>query len=90
MLDIIANCIAVLTQPELADYMGFKYLSDFYRKWVATPEVSEPERVQATAFIESLIGRLGRPDDQEKARALTQERQPPTHWFQPEYRTIRD
>ena len=90
MLDIFANCIAVLTQPESADYMGFKYFSDFYRKWLATPEITEPERAEATTAIELLIGKLGRPDDQERARALTQERQPRTHWFQPEYRTITD
>jgi hypothetical protein len=89
LIDIFANCIAVLNRPEQADYMGFKYISDFHRKWLSIPEITEPERAAANAAIEMFVGRLS-PGDQDKARELIREGRPRTYWFQPEYNTTRE
>jgi hypothetical protein len=89
LLDIFVNSVAVVNRPELADYMGFKYISDFYRKWLTDPEITEPERASANAALEMFVNKLSEAD-QVRARALIQQGRPPTYWFQPEYNTTRE
>jgi len=89
LLDIFANCIALLNRPDSADYMGFKYISDFYRKWLVEPDITEPERREAFDALEALVAKLS-PADQERARTLIREGRPRTYWFQPEYNTTKE
>lgn len=89
LLDIFANSVAVVNRPDQADYMGFKYMSDFYRKWLTDPEITQPERDGASGELESFTARLSEAD-QVRARALIQEGRPRTYWFQPEYETTRE
>ncbi len=89
LLDIFANSVAVVERPERADYMGFKYISDFYRKWLTDPEITDAERQSANAALAMFVARLSEAD-QVRARALIQEGRPRTYWFKPEYNTTRD
>jgi hypothetical protein len=88
LLDIFGNCVAVCNVPANADYMGFKYISHFYRKWLLQPGVTDPERDEANSAISILVGGLNH-TDQHKARALCAEPTPSTYWFQPEYRSMK-
>ncbi len=90
LLDIFANCIGVLNRPELAEFMAsFKYIADFYRKWLTDPEITAPERQEANAALDALVARLPTAD-QGAARQLIQDGHPRTYWFQPEYNTTKD
>lgn len=89
LLDVLLNCIAVLNRPEVADYMGFKYLSEFHRKWLTDPEITDPERTEANATLDRFVGRL-QAADQNRARELIREARPNLYWFRPEYNTTRD
>jgi len=88
LLDVFGNCVAICNDPSAADYMGFKYISHFYRKWLLQPGLTEPERVEATSAISSIAGGLNE-TDQQKARALCAEPIPSTYWFQPEYASMK-
>ncbi len=83
LLDIFANSVAVVDQPEDADYMGFKYLTHFHRKWLKDPNITNAERTGATATVEEMVSKL-RPADQGRARTLLAEAEPTPYWFQPE------
>jgi hypothetical protein len=86
MLDVFASCVAVVNRPALADYMGFKYLSHFQRKWVADPDTTDPERRAVTVSLDEMLNRL-QPADQVKARELLADPKPRPYWFQPEYQS---
>jgi len=86
LLDIFANCIAVCDVRERADYMGFKFFSEFYRKWLLDPGITNPERDEANAALEMLVERLPAAE-QPRARELVGENRPRPYWFQPEYET---
>ncbi len=84
LLDIFANCIAVVDVPERADYMGFKYLSEFYRKSLTDPGITDPERDEANAALDMLVDKLPAAD-RARARDLIREGRQRPYWFQPEY-----
>lgn len=86
LLDIFANCVAIVDAPGRADYMGFKYLSEFYRKWLTDPGITEPERDEANTALDMLVDKLPAPD-QVRARDLVREGHPRPYWFQPEHDT---
>jgi len=88
LLDIFASCIGVLNRPESADYMAFKYVSDFYRKWLTDVDITEPERLEAETALNLLVNKLPAVD-QDRARQLIQEDRPRTYWFQPEFNTTK-
>ncbi len=64
--------------------MGFKYLTHFHRGWLKDPEITDPERKNATAIIDELVSRL-LPSDQTRACILLAEAKPAIYWYQPEY-----
>lgn len=89
LLDLFASCIAVLNRQENADYMGFKYISDFYRKWLTDPGITHPEREEANNALAILVDKLPAAD-QDRGRELIREGRPRPYWFQPEYNTTRE
>ncbi|MGH9712224.1 MAG: DUF5677 domain-containing protein [Candidatus Acidiferrales bacterium] len=84
LLDLFANCVAVANKPADADYMGFKYVTHFYRKWLTDPHITNPERTNVNAIIDELVGRLQHPD-QIRARQLLLETEPTVYWYQPDF-----
>ena len=46
---IFANRVAVVNKPEDADFIGFKYMTHFQRKWLTEPNLSDAERANVTA-----------------------------------------
>jgi hypothetical protein len=66
--------------------MAFKYVSDFYRKWLTDVDITEPERLEAETALNLLVNKLPAVD-QDRARQLIQEDRPRTYWFQPEFNT---
>lgn len=84
LMDLFANCVAVANTPADADYMGFKYLTHFFRKWLTDPHLTGPERTHVTQIIDELVSRL-RPTDQTRARLLLGEPEPTVYWYQPEF-----
>jgi hypothetical protein len=84
LLDIFANCVAVVNKPAGADYMGFKYLTHFLRKWLKDPNITADERTGVTATVEETVNKL-QTADQGRARTLLAESEPTPYWFQPEY-----
>jgi len=88
LLDVFANCVAVLNVPANADYMGFKYISEFHRKWLTDPGITDPERTAVNAELDMFVGRLPAAD-QVRAREVIREG-PKAYWFQPEYKTPAD
>jgi hypothetical protein len=87
-LDILANCIAVVADPTIADYMGFKYMSDFHRKWLTDPAITDPEKKEAEAALALMVKNLVAPD-QAKAYQVIAEAKQKVYFFQPEYATTR-
>ena len=84
LLDIFGNCVAVCNVLGNSEYMGFKYISHFYRRWLVQPGITAPEQAEATNALKVLTQQLS-PTDQQKAQALCAEPVPSTYWFQPEY-----
>ena len=84
LLDIFANSVAVVNEPNDADFMGFKYLTHFQRKWLKDPDITNPERANVTANVDELFSKL-RPADQARARLLLAKSEVTPYWFQPEY-----
>ena len=89
LLDVYGNCVAIGNNPADADYMGFKYLSHFFLKWLTSPGITAGEIRAATTSLNVFEGRLN-PADQQKAKQLRARPTPRTHWFQPEYDSIKD
>jgi hypothetical protein len=83
-LDILVNSIAVVNDPPSADYMGFKYVSEFYRKWLVDPAITVSERLEAEGALAMMVAKLSLAD-QAKAQQLIQDATPRTYFFQPEY-----
>jgi hypothetical protein len=84
LLDIFANCVALLAKPADADFMGFKYMTHFQRKWLKEPNLSAAEGVGVGANIEEMVNKL-KPAEQAKARTLLTESEVTPYWFQPEF-----
>jgi hypothetical protein len=84
LLDIFANCVAVVSEPKDSDFMGFKYLTHFQRKWLKDPAITDAERTGVTANIEEMVSKL-QPADQTRARELLAESEVTPYWFQPQY-----
>ena len=87
LLDIFANCVAVTYDGSNAEYMGFKYMSHFHRKWLTDPQITAPELAEVNAALDMMSGRLN-PSEQVKAQALRAVQNPPAFWFRPEYNSI--
>jgi hypothetical protein len=88
LLDIFANCIAVINEPANADYMGFKYLSEFHRKWMNDPGITDPERAEVNVTLDMFISRLPATDQPRATRLISEG--PTPYWFRPEYNTPAD
>jgi hypothetical protein len=58
MLDLCAGCIAVVTVPDRADYMGFKYFAPLYMKLSTDPVMTPAEQQLAKAELEKLLNRV--------------------------------
>jgi hypothetical protein len=86
LLDIFANCVAVCNVQATSEYMAYKFISHFYRKWLVQPGITDPERNDATIAVDVLARQLSA-SDQQKARELRAE--PSIYWFQPEYRSVK-
>jgi hypothetical protein len=86
-LDILANCVAVINQPGLADYMGFKYMSHFHRTWLTDPQITAPERTEVNAVLDTMVNKL-EAADQIKAQQLRAKPKPQSYWFRPEYNSV--
>jgi hypothetical protein len=84
LLDIFANCVAIVAKRADADFMGFKYMTHFQRKWLKAPNVSTEENAGVIAHIEEMVTKL-QPAEQAKARTLLAEAEVTPYWFQPEY-----
>jgi hypothetical protein len=84
MLDLLASCVAIVSDQANAEYMGFKYLSHFHHNWLSFNEATEEEVKDAKKTIETIISRLS-PVDQVKAQDFIAKEKPKIYWFQPEY-----
>jgi len=68
--------------------MGFKYMSDFHRKWLTDPAITDPEKKEAEAALALMVKNLTAAD-QMKANQLITEANPRVYFFQPEYASTR-
>src|SRR5260370_2910205 len=62
MIDLFASCVAIVNDPTVANYMGFKYMTHFTRKWMADPDTPAAELVGLTAFVNDTLNKLQPPD----------------------------
>jgi hypothetical protein len=84
LLDIVANSYAIVSQGKAADYMGFKYMSDFLRKFLIDKTISTAMQLDAEYELARLINALPKADI-DKANVLVNESKPKVYFFQPEF-----
>lgn len=84
MLDLCANCIAVVTVPTNADYMGFKYFAPLYMRLSTDPVMTAAERKQMREELDKILTRLPA-KDQTNAKSFVKENRTQAYWYMPEY-----
>jgi hypothetical protein len=87
MLDMGANCVAIVRHPA-PDYMGFKYLFSSHIKMSSTPLLTREQRREPKKQVESYIARLAE-EDQLKAKELIKQSKLGAYWFQPEFKSTK-
>jgi hypothetical protein len=88
LLDIAANSIAIVRDPTIADHMGFKYMSDFLRKYLEDGALSDEERFDAEYELARVVNALPKTEIG-KANGVINEPKAKVYFFQPEFQTTR-
>ena len=84
VLDIVANSYAIVSQGKDAEYMGFKYMSDFLRKFLTDKNISAEMQLDAEYELARLVNALPK-SDIAKANLLINQPKPKVYFFQPEF-----
>jgi hypothetical protein len=87
MLDMSANCMAIVKHPR-PDYMGFKYLFSFHIKQANEPGVPSNHRRVFQEQTEAYVLRLDE-RDQADAMALVKRGKQRGYWFEPEFKSTK-